>query len=118
MVVVHEHSNRSVAGKAFEHLHLERPRRSTVAIASHDQPTGRQVVLRKPLHRVPSTAFGTAGEVDDVVVLGEPLRNRKTFIDRQVVGRGSEKGFPVLGTVLDVVQPMAYVRDNAVQVDG
>ena len=59
----------------------------------------------------------STGEEDDLVILGEALHDRDTLGMRRVVRRGGEEGIPILGTSLDVVQAVAHVGDDTVDVD-
>lgn len=117
-VVVDQYSYGPLGRKPAQQAELGSASRPAVARAPHDQAARRQSVPVQPRDGVGLAALRPPGEVDDVVVGGQPLSDRQALGERRIVGSGGEEGVPVLGAPLDKVEAMARIGDHAVDVDG
>ena len=51
------------------------------------------------------------------MLVGQRARHSEALRQRQIVGDAGKERVPVLGSSLQMVQPVAYVGDGAIQVD-
>ena len=116
-VVVDDDADRAVPGQLLQLLELEADGRAAVPLGPHDDGSAADAGVVEPRLGVGPQVGRPTGQVDDVVVLGQPGDDGQALgVGRIGAGGGEEPG-PVLAPALEVAQPVADVGDDAVEVD-
>src|SRR3954447_6467197 len=116
-VVVDQHHDRPLLRQPAQRLDLEDAGRPEVVVGAQHQWSRRQAVPAEPPLGDAAQPFGAAGEVHDVVDLGEPAHRLRALVEQWVLRGTVEERAPVLRALADMTQPVPHVGEHAVDVD-
>lgn len=116
-VVIDEHRDLSLSSESAQDAKLDEFCGAPVMVLPKQQTAWWHVVPEKPVKRYLAQPLRAPAEVDQLMVLGKASRDGQPFLQRWVVGRGSEEAAPVLWTLRDVVEAVFHVGKYAIHVN-
>ena len=116
-IVVDDDVEPAAGRQLTDQFELDPGGRSPVVGRAHHELVSAEPVGLQPGRRGGAQPAGAAGEEDDLVLLGEALDDGDALRVDRVVGGRVEEGVPVLRAAVEVVQAVADIGDDAVDVD-
>lgn len=117
-IVVDQVGDIGTRSQPAERLDLDQPRGSPVRIASHEQLAPGQPGVGNPSDGVLTAALGPTGEIGNVQPGGDSSQSGiPALFQQRVAHRGGEERLPVTAPTLDVMEPVAHVREHSVDVE-
>jgi hypothetical protein len=115
-VVVDHHGDLAPFGQLPQQSQLDLGCGTAIAARAHHQPVLAQAVALEPASSGAPQPLGAAGQEYHLVVTGQMADNGQTFVVWRIVPGQGEERIPVLGTLFDVMKPVADVGDDTVEV--